>query len=561
MICINYLFYFFHVKALRHVKKPKDIEYRYIKNLDKITVKRLCKLTINKKSSFINFKKNKKPNTIRIGCFGESFTYGSEVNKVYDYPNLLQDLFISKGFENIEVINFGNAWHGFHQSFMLWEDVEKKYNLDYVLLGPAFWPDRDTTFNHTQGQSPYFIHSRYILRGNKVEPVDIPGDNYEETFNNYYSFFPNFNSLRFDRHPPAFLECLIPKNRELVNPFYYSKESMQEEAHATYQILWTKIANKMPVILGSYDQKIVNISRVIDKSNLFATKLPVINSFPYKTAMGHNSPLGNQVLARQYFDALTNGKESRLNLLKIKDLENNFSTECFQSLSLCSYDSITFELNNVNLGSFGKPIKSVSLLGVKAPDISLLDFDSIFIPLDFKIKKNMRLILEIEANSCVYKHILDKVEIPHPSLNIGKVDVDDIETLNFRENILNINLQKRFGSKKVLKNGNKIRLFVDEKLIMEGKIVNSKLKQGKLSPLQGSFQRFQPNGNVLIDMDKLDKTGVVFLILKKENIKTRIPFAKWEKITTVVPLGEKPNERILFLNNDGIATIKKQRHS
>jgi hypothetical protein len=441
---------------------------------------------------------------------------------------------------------------------MLWEDVEKKYNLDYVLLGPAFWPDRDTTFNHVQVQLPYYIHSRYILRGNKVELVDIPGDNYEGTFNNYYSFFPNFNSLRLDRHPPAFLKCLIPKNRELINPFYYSKKSMQEEAYATYLILWAKIANKMPIILGSYDQKIVNISRVIDKSNLFATKLSFINSFPYITPIGHNSPLGNQVLARQYFDTLTNGKESRLNLLKIRDLENNISPKRFQNLSLCSSDSIKVELNNVNLGSFGKQIRSISLLGIKAPNMSLLD--SMFIPLDFKIKKNMKLILEIEANSYVYKHILGKVEIPHPSLNIGKVDVDGIETPHGGQDFLKINLQKRFGSKKVLKNGNKMHLFVDDKLIMEGKVVNSKLKGGNLSPSKGSFQRFQSNGNVLIDMDKLDKTGVVFLVLEKENIKTKIPVAKWEKITTVVPLGEKPNERILFLNNDGIATIKKQSH-
>src|SRR5262245_29733007 len=52
-----------------------------------------------------------RPGTIRIGAFGDSYTFGDEVDAPQALPAQLQDLLIKDGFTNVEVINFGNSGH------------------------------------------------------------------------------------------------------------------------------------------------------------------------------------------------------------------------------------------------------------------------------------------------------------------------------------------------------------------------------------------------------------------------------------------------------------------
>jgi len=538
VICIDYIFYYCYTRKLSHIDRPKNIEYPIVANTDPITIRRVSQVTPDKKSSYVNFKCNKKYGTIRIGCFGDSFTHGDEVSDIYDYPSILQDIFTSKGFLNIEVINFGNAWHGFHQAYMLWEDVGRKYDLDYVLLGPlTFLPLRDTVFNHTYGCSPYFIHSRYIIKGNKVELVDIFGNNYAETFKNYYSFIPKLALIKYDRQTPVFLRCLIPEGRELKNPFYYFKGSRQEEAYASYRILVARMAEKLPVILGSYNNKVVDMGKGIKDKNLYSVKLLSLKQFPYLSSEGHNSPAGNQILAQQYFDSLTNGQESKMVILHTEDLSTSVVTPCLEGSALSIYDDVSIELQGTKLGCFWKQIESVSLLGLKDSSISALD--AVFIPLDFKIKKGMKLLLEIEGVPKNKTYDLGEVTPVYPGLNIGIVNIEGSLAHDWLD-ILYINLERCpiIGENKFNQN-TKIHLFLDNNLIMEGTI-ESNLKIIQLLPMNYRFQRLRSRGDINLDMNHLQDNGIVYLLAKRGECTTKVPFARWTKKTIVVPLRDIP---------------------
>src|SRR5262249_37094958 len=151
-----------------------------------------------------------------------------------DYPDQLANLLRQAGMK-VEVLNFGNKWYGFGQSFILWDEVGRTYDLDYILLGPAtFIPDRDTRFNHTRGASPYYLHSRFVLEGNNLRRLDVIGDTYRERLDSYYSFFTPWRYIRYDRNVPPFLAAALPAGRDLDNPFYYDRHSEWEEATSIY---------------------------------------------------------------------------------------------------------------------------------------------------------------------------------------------------------------------------------------------------------------------------------------------------------------------------------------
>ena len=101
-----------------------------------------------KANYFLDFPQKKKAKVIRIGTFGDSQTYGKEVQKGESYPEQLQDLFNQFSSDTkVEVLNFGVSGYGFQRNFLFWEEYAKKYNLDYILFGPfGFQPERDLSF-------------------------------------------------------------------------------------------------------------------------------------------------------------------------------------------------------------------------------------------------------------------------------------------------------------------------------------------------------------------------------------------------------------------------------
>ena len=317
LVVTNYIFFLFFRSDLK--EESFRASFHEIKYVTKEILSKVGWISTKKDSQFVNFPQRKENGVIRIGAFGDSQTYGDEVDETNDYPSLLQSIFKDHYYENIEVINFGSSGYGFNQSYMMWEMIGRKFDLDFILLGPhCFHPLRDTTF---LGEEilPILMHSRYVLDGERgVRRYDIAGLTYDQQFEHYYSFLPPWHILRYERLAPPFLKSLIVlENRALGNPFYYKKD-FRGEAIELYSRLLKKMSGsgKQIVVIhqnGDIHRSCLNLAAQ-PGSNLNANpKLSELDrygqyGFPYWRFGGHRAPLGNRIVAKHYFDILT-GKE------------------------------------------------------------------------------------------------------------------------------------------------------------------------------------------------------------------------------------------------------------
>src|SRR5262249_20357933 len=153
-------------------------------------------IRVSKASSFVNFRRVKPKGVLRIGVFGSSITFGDEVDEVGDYSHMLADQIRALGM-NAEVINFAVSYNGFFQDYMMWDEIGRQYDLDYIALGPSgFFADRELSFNHDR-YLPYFLHSRYVIENDELRRIDVGGNGYAERFRDYYSFIPAWRYLRY----------------------------------------------------------------------------------------------------------------------------------------------------------------------------------------------------------------------------------------------------------------------------------------------------------------------------------------------------------------------------
>ena len=263
---------------------------------------------------FLNFSPVKHPHTIRIGTFGDSHTFGDEVDKTETYPYQLQEL-LSKKFpdKSIEILNFGISGVGFQEQFLLWEKYAKKYKLDYILIGPrGFYPDRDTSFAKSWSRDTLrFPKMRFILSGNnKLKQIHIKGNTLEERYKNYYRLIPSWIALRYDRRPFQIWEKLFPilKNH-IVNPFYYIKISMYKESSKINKLLLKKMSNlhNKKILFFTDHHKMFDMYQQEGDLYNFNFISFIDNKF-YKVFF-HHSSLGNEVIANTYFHSLIGEKK------------------------------------------------------------------------------------------------------------------------------------------------------------------------------------------------------------------------------------------------------------
>ena len=262
---------------------------------------------------FLNFSTKKRKGVIRIGVFGNSYTFGAEVQKTETYPYQLQKLF-NKQFPNkkIEILNFGKSGVGFQEQFFMWEKYGKKFKLDYFLLGPrGVYPRRDVTFCRNWDWNQFsYPKNRFILtKQNTLKQVFIQGDTWKERYRNYYKLIPSWTALCYDRKPFQIWEKFLPFLRnKITNPFYYKQMSNEEESSRINILLLKQIESL-------YNKKILFF---IDNMSLFSNYKPVkkllnLNyiSFPKNRmyeVFNHKSSLGNEYIAKVYFNALLGRK-------------------------------------------------------------------------------------------------------------------------------------------------------------------------------------------------------------------------------------------------------------
>ena len=275
---------------------------------------------------FLNFPFQKDSNAIRIGTFGDSFTYGAEVNKTESYPYQLQQMFNTiYPHKKIEILNFGTEAVAFSHQFFLWEAYHKKYSLDYILYGPVgLYHDRDSSFSHFYDYAlRLFPKHRFILSENDmtVKEVHIKGDTLLERHKNYYKLIPSWTVLLYDKKAFKTWEILLPFLRnKIYNPFYYTKIPEWKEIAEINKILLKKIHKE-------YDQKILVFSFHSDsllehyksvKKHYNFNKIVAIDLYKgfFYRVYDHLSPLGNEYIAQIYFNALIGKKDFSLNYIK-----------------------------------------------------------------------------------------------------------------------------------------------------------------------------------------------------------------------------------------------------
>jgi hypothetical protein len=366
-------------------------------HVDAATMRRLGSLRADRSSSFANFSPAKIAGAVRVCALGDSFTYGDEAADGHDYPALLRDLFIERGASNVEVLNFGNPWYGFHQAFIVWNDIARRFRCDVNLLGPdCFQADRDTTFNHTNLAQPYYLHARYVLDGDDVRLVEVGGETPEERFDHYFGFVPGWRYLRYDRNPPALLQAIVGFGRTVANPFYYMESLPQAEAAATYEVLLRRLAAEdVQVVLLHTLPEIVDIGRRIGSPQLVAAQLARGESYPYYAPGGHYSSFGNRLVAQHYYARLTG--EAAVDVVEFRDIAAEPVSPRPESerLPLSAFDRIELRIANQPAGLLAVAARdpalrvgavdalsgseTAALLGLYAPTASVVDAG--FIPL------------------------------------------------------------------------------------------------------------------------------------------------------------------------------------
>lgn len=258
-------------------------------------------------SAFGNAAREKPAGRLRIGCFGDSFTWGSEVADGNDYPAILQRLLVESGRSDVEVLNFGSPAFGLHQATLLWERVGRDYALDrVVVLGWGnVWLARDSTFHYwTPPARKLGFHARYVLAGAGVELAEVVGATEEERFDVYMRFVPPLRYLRWDRRAPAFLEAWVPRSRTLPNPFYY-RDDVDEEIRETYRHLLARIGRAAPgAVLVDIDGLLARLAGDCAPPCMQVVRLPLQLGFPYRMPNAHFSPLGNRLVATTVLRAI-----------------------------------------------------------------------------------------------------------------------------------------------------------------------------------------------------------------------------------------------------------------
>ena len=273
---------------------------------------------------FLNFPLQKDSNTIRIGAFGDSFTYGDEAGKTETYPYQLQQMFHTiYPNKKIEILNFGQSGAGFSHQFFLWEAYHKKYSLDYILFGPkGFYHDRDSTFSFFWDYKLSLPPKhRFILSENNtaVKEAHIKGDTLLERHKNYYKLIPSWTALRYDKKAFKTWKILLPflKNK-IYNPFYYTKIPERKEIVEINKILLKKIQkeyDKKILVFSLHQDFLLELYKSVSLRDYNFNNIDINHrkKIPFYRVYDHLSPLGNEYIAKIYFNALIGKKDFSLN--------------------------------------------------------------------------------------------------------------------------------------------------------------------------------------------------------------------------------------------------------
>jgi hypothetical protein len=241
----------------------------------------------------------KQKDVVRVGCFGDSFTFGHETGDGLDFPAQLELALHAHGAGHVEVVNFGNTGFGLHQVHMMAEMVAPRFAVDVAVFAPmlGYWFYRDATFALWRPPTKSLaIHGRYVLDGAGVRLVDPVGTTEAEQFQAYTRLFTPFRYLRYDGEAPAFLLAWLPLYSRLPNPFFYRSG---DEVGEGYRRLFRRQLDGPPAVLLDPLGGVKEYLEQPRDPRRHLLRVQVPERFPYLAPQNHWSPWGNRLVADQ----------------------------------------------------------------------------------------------------------------------------------------------------------------------------------------------------------------------------------------------------------------------
>jgi hypothetical protein len=455
----------------------------------------------HKQNYFTHFPKEKRDDVIRIGAFGDSYTYGDEVDDLFNFPKLLQDKLGAK----YEVLNFGNPGWGFFQSYTLWKSLGVDYNLDIILFGPAcFQADRDESFSTGWERNPFSLHSLYKLTDvDKVSRVDIKGSNVIERFNYYNSFFPDSNLIRMDRFAPGFYHSMNFSHGSLSNPFYQSQNLID-----IYKVQLREIAKRTPRIIISHSNSDL-VSKLESVTKLELSHLEAfsnLNHFPYVMTK-HYSSLGNELIASVFLNKLK--KESKK--IKVIKLSNSKPKPVSVQAIENEVTDVSVNIGTQKIGGFNRLSQSSDPLADNRDFIKLLKHKNFLLFKGYgqSILDSFGTFYSRESfgESVFFEDESTTVALPIKNIgaNIFYVELPEgfiVESFIFNQIKSGVNFKLHYNNKNMLLKNNKYR-YVDY----------SK---------EDNFFKFTASPNKLIDVNSIEDSGDIELLISGKHSSARI---------------------------------------
>jgi len=255
-------------------------------------------------SSYRHFAAASEPGTTRIGVFGCSFTRGAETVDGGDLPSQLERLLTTGDGSAFEAVNFGVGGYGLQQSYLLWQYLGSRFDLDLVVFNLFdFHRERDTTF--VQLYDAYGpVHARYVADGDGIGLVEVLGSDRTEAADIYYRPLPPWRYLRYDSKPPPLLRSLLPVGRTLeLNPWYYHPDP--GEIERLYEAMLSDVRAKADAMLVlCNDDEICATLRGLESiadtvHRVWTTQMSWRTEALYRAPKGHLGAAGNRLAAHE----------------------------------------------------------------------------------------------------------------------------------------------------------------------------------------------------------------------------------------------------------------------
>lgn len=525
-------------------------------NLDRETAMLLTFFRHPRPNSFTNYPAMKPASVVRVGCFGDSFTYGSECWNDLDYPYRLQEFYRSSGQNLIEVINFGMPGTGFTEAFLLWERVGLKMAVDTVVLGPqSFDIHRDTSFHGPDRDFPR--HARFIIDGDALRRLDPLGDSPWDRKRRVMRFIPHYRYLRYDPVSPTIIKALYPRKRQPQrNPFYYYQGDARTEAYEIYRRLFQRMADSgAAVFLLHSDKGLIELVQSLQRPNLKAVwyQDSLLTGFPYSRPGTHYSPYGNEVIATIVYDLLAGRSESDFELLKMKDF---IFSDPAGNYDLTEYQDVRLTLNDKAIGQFEQRTRIIGPevnTDYRLDQLSLLIIRArtddnfqrcVFISLDEPLRDGAAVTLRFNRGGAEVAFHLGQLRLLAPGLPIGVLSIT-AEQLADGPHRLRLHYDYELGG--VFEGSEPVGnagLFVGETLVCQvglepepGNHETQSRQKLRFRPVTGEYLGVYARAEVLIPLKKIAAQGVIMLDLKKPTgERQQFPFIGYEKQRYVLPL-------------------------